>query len=341
MSGRRVGWGLWLLAAAVLYLFENNTGTRIILIGSLILPLLSAACTFYTGRHISAKLQVPPNMRKGETVRCTIEPMGTRLSAVCQITVPMEISNPLTGETAESSLTFSGNDPFSFQVTGRHCGCLNFEARKIFLTDPFGIWRFSADCSLQKSIRVYPDSYPVRIRFISEAGGIESGKAGSLAFTDHSASSYGDIREYVPGDPIRQIHWKLSEKLDKTLIREDEPFSPHAVRLSLQTAMKIHDPEGMDRAAEALLSLSESLTRNDRPHEVSWIDRRNDQSVRMEVCADADFAQMRDSLLQTASAVLPLTGQPDPDEGTQEILLCFDPNLPEQIVSRENPGVEL
>ena len=28
------------------------------------------------------------------------------------------------------------------------------------------------------------------------------------------------LREYVPGDSIKQIHWKLSEKLDKLVVRE-------------------------------------------------------------------------------------------------------------------------
>ena len=33
----------------------------------------------------------------------------------------------------------------------------------------------------------------------------------------------GDIRDYVPGDPVRRIHWKLSAKMDRLLVRQDEP----------------------------------------------------------------------------------------------------------------------
>ena len=40
MSRRIVGWLLWLALAACLYFFENNTGTRIVLGGSLLLPLI-------------------------------------------------------------------------------------------------------------------------------------------------------------------------------------------------------------------------------------------------------------------------------------------------------------
>jgi uncharacterized protein (DUF58 family) len=28
-----------------------------------------------------------------------------------------------------------------------------------------------------------------------------------------------DIKEYLPGDPVRNIHWKLSEKTGKTLVK--------------------------------------------------------------------------------------------------------------------------
>lgn len=33
----------------------------------------------------------------------------------------------------------------------------------------------------------------------------------------------GSLREYVPGDPIRRIHWKLSAKTGRLLLRQEEP----------------------------------------------------------------------------------------------------------------------
>ena len=40
MRKRWIGWALWFLTAGCLYFFENNTGTRIVLICSMLLPLL-------------------------------------------------------------------------------------------------------------------------------------------------------------------------------------------------------------------------------------------------------------------------------------------------------------
>ena len=42
-------------------------------------------------------------------------------------------------------------------------------------------------------------------------------------FVQREADEPGDLRLYMPGDPIRLIHWKLSAKKDELLIRETAP----------------------------------------------------------------------------------------------------------------------
>ena len=39
------------------------------------------------------------------------------------------------------------------------------------------------------------------------------------AFSYTEADEHGDIRQYVPGDPVNRIHWKLSAKRDELLVR--------------------------------------------------------------------------------------------------------------------------
>ena len=49
MKKRWIGWAVWLLLAACLYFFENGTGTRIILLCSLLLPLIPALRSAFFG----------------------------------------------------------------------------------------------------------------------------------------------------------------------------------------------------------------------------------------------------------------------------------------------------
>lgn len=43
------------------------------------------------------------------------------------------------------------------------------------------------------------------------------------AFVTEEAEEPGEVRPYVPGDPVRRIHWKLSAKKDALLVREETP----------------------------------------------------------------------------------------------------------------------
>ena len=42
MKKRYIGYAVWLISACLLYFFENNTGTRIVLACTLLLPLVPA-----------------------------------------------------------------------------------------------------------------------------------------------------------------------------------------------------------------------------------------------------------------------------------------------------------
>ena len=105
MNRRMIGYFVWLLLAGCLYFFENNTGTRVVLLCSLLFPLI-------------------PLLR---------------------------------------SALFSPDEPGRAEI---------------------------------------PETLTVR------------------TFSRREAEEPGDIRSYVPGDPVRRIHWKLSAKKDELMIRD-------------------------------------------------------------------------------------------------------------------------
>ena len=44
------------------------------------------------------------------------------------------------------------------------------------------------------------------------------------SFTRQESEEPGDVRPYVPGDPVQRIHWKLSAKKEELLIEYNEQF---------------------------------------------------------------------------------------------------------------------
>ena len=65
MWKRRIGWGVWLIAALLLYFFENNTGTRILLAAAVLLPLISVLCAAGASKSARITLTAPASCEKG------------------------------------------------------------------------------------------------------------------------------------------------------------------------------------------------------------------------------------------------------------------------------------
>ena len=80
------------------------------------------------------------------------------------------------------------------------------------------------------------------------------------------------IREYQPGDRIRQIHWKLTEKFDNLMVRDYGLPIQNTILLLLETgyAQDKPDPDCMDALAEALLSVSQELASQQVVHSIGW-----------------------------------------------------------------------
>lgn len=74
-----------------------------------------------------------------------------------------------------------------------------------------------------------------------------------------------DLRLYRPGDPIQQIHWKLSGKTGKLILRE--PMEPIAQKVLLRLKLT-GTPEELDRMLGRLLWLGEWLLKRGSPFEI-------------------------------------------------------------------------
>ena len=80
MKKRYIGYAVWLISACLLYFFENNTGTRIVLACTLWCPRSGAACPNRTrteGRPESSS-EPPEILQKGR--RMTLAAYG----CICQ-----------------------------------------------------------------------------------------------------------------------------------------------------------------------------------------------------------------------------------------------------------------
>lgn len=299
MLKRRVGWGLFLLLALCLYFFENNTGTRIVLAASLLLPLLSIFSAGYAAKRAACTLDVPRQMNKGESAlcRCAFAFPGVRAGYASGFR--LLITHSLSGQSQSLDfLTSEGKTDFPLSV--HHCGCLRVRLDGAFTQDLFGLTRFPIRAAAEKTILVLPELYPVLLDTRGVGADRPSGPVPGSGKAP-SGEADGGIRPYLPGDPTRQIHWKLSAKADQLLIRESETFLRDGVMMLLETSAPAEgvSPQDTDAAAEALLSASRALAETGLPHSVCW--QKGEDLTRMEVENMQDFRVLAEEMLLSAA----------------------------------------
>jgi uncharacterized protein (DUF58 family) len=104
--------------------------------------------------------------------------------------------------------------------------------------DPFGIFRMSRQFPAQSNLVVFPMLFPVQ-NFLSPPGLLPGGRAirrKSIDITPHAAG----VREYVPGDPMKRIHWPTSVRRGQLMVKEFEQDPQAEVWLFLDTHKNVH-----------------------------------------------------------------------------------------------------
>ena len=285
MAGRRIIWAAWLLAAALLWLFENNAATLTLLLCSVILPVLSILLAVHRARNAKLTLSVPPNAEKGKPVEI-VPDTNARLtgSIFCE--------NRLTGE--RTVIRLIGG---SLAVTSAHCGTLRIQA-KACVEDLFGLWRSPELPCPEEFVAVRPSLFLPRVELTENTTVISDSERYSRTKPGNDPSESFAVREYLPGDPIRQIHWKLSQKTDTLMLRELGLPVVNQTLLVFRNVLAPGEsvpPETADALAEVFLSVSRSLLIGECAHTAAFAE--GGQYLLTEVRSDPDFLAMQSRFL--------------------------------------------
>lgn len=300
----RAAWLLIALAAQWFYLFENNTGTRALLLTVLALPVLSALTLYLPRARLSAELDLPETARRGEAAGGTLRLENGGRTLFLRISCDLVFKNLLTGEAASTPVEAvvragkSAAVPFAF--TAAHTGKLSVSLDGVRTTDLLGLFSRKLPAAAEGTVIVPPVLRPVALELAESADALADAQAYSAQKPGYDPSETFRIREYMPGDPIRQIHWKLSRKTDTLLVRDlGLPVADRMLLLLETTALPGTEisPTDADVLLDLLFSVSAALVTMEIPHTVGWHDQREGRFASREILSEADHAALGDALL--------------------------------------------
>ena len=142
-----------------------------------------------------------------------------RKSGLTQDTMPMCLSIGL----AQSA-------DYEIRLTPRYCGRGMVSLSAPELSDYLGMFRFTLRQERSEAVLITPEIPEVKTNnalFRTVSNAVETADEEMDSTPNFSASSAPgyEHRDYIAGDPLKRINWKLSSKRRHLMVRKDEPVA--------------------------------------------------------------------------------------------------------------------
>ena len=240
-----LGWlGPYLLAAVIF--------TPVVLLLLSLPAMLSSRIT----------LRIPYGCRRGDKAAARLEYQIPLLLPLGQLRVCLEVENLFTGERERRELLLKNllSGARVFPLPTACCGTLRCRLVKNERRDILGLVRLRQRRADSFFCTVFPEAIKPEA-----APDLESALQSYARLKPKLGGGYSEEhehREYRPGDTMNSIHWKLSAKTDKTIVREP------LVREDQEIFLVLSQVGVNDRGLEVLHWLSQTLCELELPHTV-------------------------------------------------------------------------
>lgn len=254
---------LLILAALLFFALAPGRDSLFLLLFLLAVLILGAALAMTGSRRLSHKLKLPETVEKNGNFQGELQLenlSGIPAYGCCTV----HWKNELTGESGKSSFSFAVGRKKMVRMpfTGKsaYCGKISFETAEWFSCDPWRIFWKKRNFTDRAQVLIFPEI----TEFAAEFAGNEQYDMESLEYSESrkgdDVNETFDLREYQPGDSMHRVHWKLTEKLGKMIVRESGYPVKNRILILLETSCEPgSEPKGQEAAAGLTASLLHAL----------------------------------------------------------------------------------
>lgn len=200
---------------------------------------------------------------------------------------------------AAMNITMGGKEERNFDFSCRfdHVGVYKAGLKEIVMSDMFGLFRKKAVNNSLYNVTVVPAVYELSNMELSTETLSESRKMITPVLID--GFDYSGVREYIIGDPIKKIHWKLSARTDNYMTRIYETYGNPGVSVIYDFSSPGYDAETMmsiyDGIVETGVALCRFAQKTGMEHEIIYIDKEGFKATGT-VYENSDLPNLTESL---------------------------------------------
>lgn len=304
MIAMKLGWAVLEGICVWLTLYYGSGGALALGTMLLILPLGSLPVHLCLRKRLRVRVEAPAVARKGDEGGVTVWLENPTLLPALRIRCRVTARNQLNGESCTQHVMIwafpKGKRRASLRLGSEYCGRIRISVERVKLYDCFGLIGVPCGCTGEAHMTVQPDTFPIRVNLIPNPDSQEDSDSYSQERPGADLTETFQIREYVPGDSIRQIHWKLSGKFDRLIVRDPALPVTRNVLVFWERTGQSGNVRRIDAQAEAVVSLCRSLADGGVQFMLGWNDTEGNVCVLHEICAMEDLVGVIPSLLRAA-----------------------------------------
>ncbi|HET9076348.1 MAG TPA: DUF58 domain-containing protein [Acidimicrobiales bacterium] len=148
----------------------------------------------------------------------------------------------------------------SYRLPSHRRGLYHLGPLELTVTDPFGLARATRDTAPDTSLTVHPRYDLVPVGAVSSHR--DEDRRPLQSMIGKGGNEFYMLREYVPGDDLRRVHWPSTARLDDLIIRQPESARRGRVTLVADMRAPVHDPDTVEAVLSAVATLAVSSLRS-------------------------------------------------------------------------------
>lgn len=310
MLKNKIRYLLLLAVIGVLSILYNQYRMGILFLTVLTMPFLLFAVLSYLYGRVTAKLNTTVHVaNKGDSIPIDVQLNNPTIFPISNLKIYITYQNSFTDKIFKKELSVSVDSRTrtnaTFYVYSEYSGNLKVKLNGIRIYDYIKLFSLKRKMDEEIRIAVLPHFYEIEEDYTPNHNKsiVESDYYSHIRGGDDPSEVFA-IREYKEGDRLQRIHWKLSIKQDKLMIKEFSDPINCSVLIFTDTGI----PKGedmlmfMDALLECSLSLSRFFLLKEQFHYFAWYDRNHGACKRLSLKQENDLYEAVDGLMQTKVA---------------------------------------
>ena len=298
----KIEYAIVVLLLLLAYIWTNNLYTLWILGAVIGIELIAAIVNLFVARKIRISFAILNELSEDRELQLRIE--NKSILPAPHVRVIFGCQNVVFASECRTTVDGSagGRKTSSYEVPirSRYCGRINIDIFGIRIYDWLGI--------TSKKLRPHGDCYFYQYPNDSEAV-LQEFEGNKSSDSDvnykhvkgNDVSEILQIRKYVVGDSIKQIHWKMSAKFDDIMVKEFDRPNDMSTMLAFDYASS-NDKGENTRIIEAVATISKELQQTATGHTVYRMNTSKNKVVHRDVFEYTEYDVMLQELLGTVAS---------------------------------------